>query len=172
MLEVQNRNWKVIKEYFAVCKHNFNMKAILEASKQSQIRYRLSPVIPMDEILSYYEAQLLTGVITIKEGLLIKLVISLASRQTSSSEFHVIPVPMPHYEKDRTVKCRTEAPYLAISEDNMETAVLTEYDMKHCISSSRYHICHEMIATETGHRSCLALLFLDAFMFAIIFGCT
>ena len=80
MLEVQNRNWKVIKEHFAICKHNFNMKAILEASKQSHIRYRLSPAIPMDEILSYYEAQLLTGVITIKEGLLIKLVISLASR--------------------------------------------------------------------------------------------
>ena len=49
----------------------------------------------------------------------------------------------------------------------METAVLTEYDMKHCISSSRYHICHETIATETGHRSCLALLFLDALLFAL-----
>ena len=41
----------------------------------------------------------------------------------------------------------------------METAYLTEYDLSRCIGSSRYQICLDMIATETGHGSCLATLF-------------
>ena len=40
----------------------------------------------------------------------------------------------------------------------METAVLTEYDMKHCVGSSRDQICHEMIAIEVGHGSCFPAL--------------
>ena len=42
----------------------------------------------------------------------------------------------------------------------METAYLTEYDLSRCMGSSRYQICLDMIATETGHESCLATLFL------------
>ena len=112
----------------------------------------------MDEILSYYEAQLLTDVVTIKEGLLRKTAIPLASRQTSFTVFHAISVPMPQYEKDKAIMWKTEAPYLAISEDNMKTTVLTEYNLKHCLGSSRNQICHEMIPTETGHRSCQATI--------------
>ena len=41
----------------------------------------------------------------------------------------------------------------------METAYLTESDLSRCIGSSRYQICLDMIATETGHGSCLAALF-------------
>ena len=126
---------------------------------QSHARDRRSLAIPMDEILSYYEAQLLTDVVTIKEGLLMKIAIALASRQTSFTVFHAIPASMPQYEKDKAIMWKTEAPYLAISEDNMEIAVLTEYNLKHCLESSRYQICDEMIPTETGHGSCLATLF-------------
>ena len=97
--------------------------------------------------------------VTIKEGLLIKIAIPLASRQSSFTVFHAIPVPMPQYEKDKAIMWKTEAPYSAISEDNIETAVLTEYNLKHCLGSSRYQICHEMIPTETGHGSCLSTLF-------------
>ena len=89
-----------------------------------------------------------------------KIAIPLASRQTSYMVFHAIPVPMPQYENDKAIIWKTEAPYLAISEDNMETATLTEYNLTHCLGSSRYQICHEMIPTETGHGSCLATLFI------------
>ena len=86
------------------------IKILEEVSKmQSHARDRLSLAIPMDEILSYYEAQLLTDVVTIKEGLLMKIAIPLASRQTSFTVFHAIPVPMPQYEKDK-VLWKTEAP--------------------------------------------------------------
>ena len=136
------------------------LKILEEVSKmQSHARDRLSLAIPMDKILSYNESQLLTDVVTIKEGLLMKIAIPLASRQTSFTVFHAIPVPMPQYKKDKAIMWKTEAPYLAISEDNMETAMLAKYNLKHCLGSSRYQICHKMIATETGHGSCLATLF-------------
>ena len=84
------------------------IKILEDVSKmQSHARDQLSLAIPMDEILSYYEAQHLTDVVTIKEGLLMKIAIPLASRQTSFTVFHAIPVPMPQYEKDKAIMWKT-----------------------------------------------------------------
>ena len=47
----------------------------------------------------------------------------------------------------------------SILENNQATAFLTEYDLGRCIGLSRYQICLDMIATETGHDSCLATLY-------------
>ena len=44
-------------------------------------------------------AQLVTDVVTVKEGLLKKIAVPLASRQTSFTVFHAISVPIPQYEK-------------------------------------------------------------------------
>ena len=64
-------------------------KILEEVSKlQNHARDRLPLAIPMDQNLSYYEAQLLTD-------LLMKIAIPLASRQTSFQVFNAIPVPMP-----------------------------------------------------------------------------
>ena len=67
---------------------------------------------------------------------------------------------MPQPE-NRTWQWISEAPYLAVSEDNMETGYLTEYDLSLYIGSPRYQICLNMIATETGHRSFIATLFFE-----------
>ena len=88
-----------------------------------------------------------------------RIAIPLASHQTTFTVFRSIAVPKPQLEPDLAIKWKLEAPYLAISEDNMDTAYLTEYDPSQCIGSSRYQICLDMIATETGHGSCLATLF-------------
>ena len=66
---------------------------------------------------------------------------------------------MPQPEPDMAIKWKLEAPYLSFSESNDKTAFLTEYDFSRCIGSSRYQICLEMIATESGHESCLAALY-------------
>ena len=87
------------------------------------------------------------------------IAIPLASKQTAFTVFRSVPVPMPQLEPDLAIKWKLEAPYLAISEDNMETAYLTEYDLSRCIRSSRYQLCLDMIATETGRGSCLPTLF-------------
>ena len=129
------------------------------AAEQNRSKDRRSLAIPMDEIISYYESRLLRDVITVDQGLVMRTAIPLASKQTAFTVFRSIAVPMPQLEPDLAIKWNLEAPYLAISEDNMETAYLTEYDLSRCIGSSRYQICLDMIATETGHGSCLATLF-------------
>ena len=65
---------------------------------------------------------------------------------------------MPQPEPDLAIKWHLEAPYLATSENNKETAFLTEHDLGRCIRSS-HQIRLEMIATETGLDSCLATLY-------------
>ena len=120
---------------------------------------RLSLAIPMTD-LSYYDAKLLHDVATVPEGLLLTLSIPLASKQTVFNVYHAQPIPMP--KDDQAVQWKIEAPYLAISEDTMETAPLSEIQINECIGSARYKICHEAIATELGHSSCLATLFLGS----------
>ena len=114
----------------------------------------------MDEIISSYESRLLRDVITVEQGLVMRIAILLASKQTAFTVFCSIVVPVPQLEPDLAIKWKLEAPYLAITEYNMETAHLTEYDLSRFIGSSRYQICLNMIATETRHGSCLATLFL------------
>ena len=229
MLEVQNRNWRIIEEQFEVFQHNIhvlrdcdqllfsrqqinfiydtissllaltfaNIKsyrgalytykinmmnsiqillnnylpmslvprqallAILDdvASEQWRKSDRLSLAIPMDEIIAYYESQLLRDVLVVEQGLIMRIAIPLA---TKDSCVHGIPRNCSTYASTRTRfgnQWKLEAPYLAISENNKETAFLTEYDLGRCIGSSRYQICLDMIATETGHDSCLATLY-------------
>ena len=229
MLEVQNRNWRIIEEHFEVFQHNIhvlrdcdqllfsrqqinfnydtissllaltfaNIKsyrgalytykinmmnsiqpllnnylpmslvprqallAILDdvASEQWRKSDRLSLAIPMDEIIAYYESQLLRDVLVVEQGLIMRIAIPLATKDSAFTVFRAIAVPMPQPEPDLAIKWKLEAPYLAISENNKETAFLTEYDLGRCIGSSRYQICLDMIATETGHDSCLATLY-------------
>ena len=54
-----------------------------------------------------------------------------------------------------------EAPYLAISEDQMDTSVLFSVQFEQCLGSSKYRICCETFSTEMGHSSCIATLFFD-----------
>ena len=88
-----------------------------------------------------------------------RIAIPLAPKDSAFTVFRAIAVPMPQLEPDLAIKWKLEAPYLAISENNRETAFLTEYDLGRFIGSSRYQICLDMIATETGHDSCLATLY-------------
>ena len=108
-----------------------SLLAILEsvASEQDRSKDRLSLAIPVDEILTYYESRLLKDVITIDQGLIVRIAIPLASKQTAFIVFCALAVPMLQPEPDLAIKWKLEAPYLAISKDNIETAYLTDYDL-------------------------------------------
>ena len=95
----------------------------------------------------------------IEQGLIMRIAIPLATKDSAFTVFRAIEVPMPQPEPDLAIKWKLEAPYLAISQNNKETAFLTEYDLGRCIGLSRYQICLDMTATETGHDSCLATLY-------------
>ena len=122
---------------------------------------RLSLAIPPTDLLSYYDAKLLRDVVTLDEGLVLTLAIPLASRQTFST-YQAQIVPMPQSEPRMAIRWVIEAPYLAISEDQMESVTLSKDQFEACLGSARYRICHETIATQTNHPSCLAALFVSS----------
>ena len=97
-------------------------------------------------------------VLGVEQGLIMRISIPLATKDSAFTVFRAIAVPMPQPEPDLAIKWKLEAPYLVISENN-ETAFLTEYDLGRCIGSSHYQTCLDMIATERGHDSCLATLY-------------
>ena len=52
-----------------------------------------------------------------------------------------------------------EAPYLALSENKLESSVLSEEKIELCLGSSKYRICSEAFPTHIGHPSCIATLY-------------
>ena len=95
------------------------------AKEQAISEGRLSLVILLNNILFYYEAQFLTDTLAIDEGLLMTLSIPLASKQTAFSVYRVHTIPMPQPEDIVALRWKTEADYLAISEDGTKTAPIT-----------------------------------------------
>ena len=66
-----------------------SLLAILEnfASEQDRSKDRLSLVFPINAILFYYKSGLLRDVITVDQGLIMKIAIPLASKQTAFTVF-------------------------------------------------------------------------------------
>ena len=141
-----------------------SLLAILKsvAADQSLSGSRLSLAIPPTDLLSYYDAKLLRDVVTLDEGLVLTLAIPLASRQTVFSTYQAQIVPMPQPEPRMAIRWVIEAPYFAISEDQMESVTFSKDQFEACLGSARYRICHETIATQTNHPSCLATLFVSS----------
>ena len=82
----------------------------------------LSLAIPIDEVLAYYKSKLLRDVIVVERGLIMRLAIPLATKESAFTVFRAVAVPMPQPENDMAIKWKLEAPYLAFSENNDDTA--------------------------------------------------
>ena len=136
-------------------------------TKQLQSRDRLILASPADDLLAYYEARLLLDVLTLDNGLLMTMSIPLASRQTVFTLYKAIVVPMPQLEKEYAIQWTLETEYIAIYEDLRETALVKRDQLRKCIGSNNYKICHESMATETPDASCLAVLYFGNVMDAI-----
>ena len=119
---------------------------------------RLALAIPMTDILSYYDAKLVQEISTVEDGLLLTLAIPLASSQTLFEVYRAIVIPMPQKDSVDALRYVIEGEYLAISEGQMETTVLTKAQYDNCLGSPRYRICHETMETHLGFSSCLATL--------------
>ena len=119
---------------------------------------RLTLAIPMTDILSYYDAKLVQEISTVEDGLLLTLAIPLASSQTVFEVYRAIVIPMPQKDSVDALRYVIEGEYLAISEGQMETTVLTKAQYDNCLGSPRYRICHETMETHLGFSSCLATL--------------
>ena len=69
--------------------------------------------------------------------------------------------------QNTALRWNLEKPFLAVSEDAMEMAALDNFQLQNCIGSDRYQICHESMATEHGHFSCLPTPFFKTWIDAI-----
>jgi hypothetical protein len=135
--------------------------------EQVQSGERLSLAIPVSQILAYYETKLLTGVVTTEFGLIFSISVPMSSRETVMNVFEAIPIPMPEAKGKNAVLWKTETEFIAISENKNFIALLDRKDLDKCIGSKRIAICHEMFATDTSKRSCLAALYFKTTLDAI-----
>ena len=132
------------------------------AFQQAKAADRLSLAIPTSDLLSYYDSRLLADAVTISEGLLLTLNIPLASKQTVFVLYEAKSIPMPYPDDPQlAITWKLEAPYLTLSEDHMESSVLSKDQFEQCPGSFKYRICSETFPTELGHSSCIASLFFD-----------
>ena len=134
---------------------------------QKEDNHRLTLAIPPGDIHSYYDAKLLRDFTTIEEGLLLNLAIPYASSQTAFQMYRAQVIPMPQVDPIEAIKWVTEGPYLAISEDSMETTVLTEDQYANCLGTSTYRICHQTMETHLIQSSCLATLYVHSTIAAL-----
>ena len=66
---------------------------------------------------------------------------------------------MPQPDPKEALQWSVEGQYLAISEDSMESTVLTKEQFDNYLGSSTYRICHQTMETHLSQSSCLATLF-------------
>ena len=138
-----------------------SLLAILNSVYDSQksANDRLTLAIPLKDLLSYYDAKLLSEISTVQQGILLTWAIPLASSQTEFTVYEAHLIPIPQREPSEAIQWIIEGPYLAISDDSMETTVLSESQYANCLGSSRYRICHETMETLLASSSCLATLY-------------
>ena len=128
--------------------------------RQSKAEDRLTLAIPASDLLSYYDSRLLADAITVSEGLLLTHNIPLASQQTLFTLFGAKLLPMPFPDDHQTaLTWNIEAPYSALSENKLESSVLSEEQFEHCLGSSKYRKCSEAAPTQIGQHSCIATLY-------------
>ena len=109
--------------------------------RQSKAEDCLTLAIPVSDLLSYYDSRLLVDAITVSERLLLILSKPLASQQTVLTLFEAKLLPMHVPDDPQTaLTWNIEAPYLALSENKLESSVLSEDQFEHCLCSPKYRI--------------------------------
>ena len=136
-----------------------SLLAVIDAVYRSQKEeHRLTLAIPPSDIHSYYDAKLLRDVTITEAG------IPYASSQTAFHICRAQVIPMPQPDPTEALRWITDA----ISEDSMETTVLTEDQYAKCLGTSAYRICHQTMENHLGHSSCLATLYFHSIMTALM----
>ena len=128
--------------------------------RQWKAEDRLTLAIPASDLLSYYDSRLIADAITVSEGLLLTLNIPLASQQTvfTLSEVYLILMPFPE-DPQTALAWNIETPFLALSENKLESSVLSEEQFEHCLDLSKYRICSEAFPTQIGLPFWIATVF-------------
>ena len=139
-----------------------SLLAIMDSGslRQSKAEDRLTFAIPAIDLVSFYDSRLLADAITVSEGLSLALNIPPASQQTVFTLLAAKLIPMPFPDDPQTaLTWNIKAPNLALSENKLESSVLSEEQFEHCLGSSKFRICSEALPMQIGHPSCIATLY-------------
>ena len=134
---------------------------ILDALHLSQGRTdeHLTLALSLNNILRYYETPLVTRAETTEDGLLLTLAIPLTSRELILDVYKAIVLPMPHNDSLHAQIWKLETPYLAVTKNHKETALLNEDQLLGCKGPKDAAVCQQGFATTRNRGSCLASLF-------------
>ena len=92
------------------------LKIVLNKVAIQQIRAldRLTLAIPIQELFSYYEAQLLQYVVTLPHGIMLKMTKPLASRRTVMTTYQALPLPMPQMHDVEAIQWEIQSSCLCL----------------------------------------------------------
>ena len=95
----------------------------------------------------------------VPESILLTLKKQLESQQTVFTLFEakLIPMPFPDYPQ-MAPTWNIEVSHSALSENKLESSVLSVEQFEHRLGSSKYRICSEAFPTQKGHPSYIATL--------------
>ena len=120
---------------------------------------RLSLAIPVHSILTFYEIPLIEEVDTTEAGLTLSVTIPLASDATAFRVYRATPIPMLKRDSDSSaIIYKTEAQFIAVSENRKYTAPVTREELNRCVRSRNYAVCLNHFTTFVNPTSCLAYL--------------
>ena len=145
-----------------------SLPAVLNSVYKSQIISpdSLSVATLTNELHSYYDS-MLREVAATPQGLPLTLVIRLSFSRTAFQIYKAVTVPMPQPDPKDASQWSIEGQYLAVSEDSMESTILTKEQFDNCLGSSTYRICHQTMETHLSQTSCLATLFFHSAVTAL-----
>ena len=129
------------------------------ATAQLRAPDRLTLAVPIDDLLAYYEMNLVEQVYTTDSGLFIKFMVPLTSRELVLDVFEAIALPMPGNDSVSYTLWQFDHPYLAISTTHKEHAVLSLEQLQRCLGTRQLAICHQGFPVYRNRDSCLASLF-------------
>ena len=129
------------------------------ATDQLHAPDRLTLAVPLDDILAYYEMNLVEQVYTTDAGLFIKFLVPLTSRELVLDVYEAIALPMPGEDVNTYTEWKFDHQYFAISATLKEHAVLSREQLDQCRGTRRLAICHQGFPVYRNRESCLASLF-------------
>ena len=130
---------------------------------------RLTLAVPLDDLLAYYEMNLVERVYTVSEGLIIRFLVPLTSRELVLDVYEATPLPMPNPENSTYTLWKFPAPFFAVSATHKEHAILSAEQLARCLGTKQLAICHQGFPVQRNRESCLASLFYASHSAALSF---
>ncbi len=168
----QAQQWETIQGQLKILKENMNVGRKCDQNLFTKVQAEHfierinvallthhSNVKTFRTALFSYKANLLSSLGTMIKGITLSVMIPPASDATAFKVYKAAPIPMPRREgESNAFLYKTEAQYIAVSDNKRHTAPMTGEEVNKCVGSKNYAVCLNHFATYMNPTSCLAHL--------------